>query len=498
MYQPYTKPFSHQLKTFEASKDLDNFAVFWEQGTGKSKLTIDTIGHLWTENKIDAVIIVAPNGVHRNWITDELPVHMSPEIPWEGFAYKGEASTTKWHAAALDTLVRVKGLAILAISYDSWITVAGKKAVWTMMRKRRVMCILDESHRAKTPNAVRTQSLIKGGKHAVVRRILSGTPVLQGPFDLYSQIKFLDEGFWERELDIDSFTAFKAFFGVWEKKWNPLIKRWDKKTKSWVLGGEYDSFVAYQNIPDLAEAIKKISSRVLKDDVLDLPAKLYTKRYYEMFPAQKRLYEQIDKEYMAWLESGELVTAELAIVRMIRLQQVLCGYVPVDGDKEPTELIDPTNNPRLKVLREAMEDVNGKTIIWAQYTKDIDMILEMLRADGRNPVRYDGKMNSDQRQASKDAFKKGDGTDFVANSTMAEGLTLNEAKTTLYFNNSYKYGDRLQTEDRNHRIGQTNHVTYIDFICSGTRDENAIEALVAKREVASAILGDKVKEWISI
>lgn len=489
MYQPYTKPFAHQEETWRSSRDLKAFAAFWEQGTGKSKLTIDTLGHLYTERQVNGAIIVAPNGVHRNWITDELPTHMHPDIPMEAFAFKSEASGSKWHAKKVAEVLDTPSdeLALLTISYDAWMTDAGKKAVWNMMRRRQTMCVLDESHRIKTPTAKRTRSILAGGKHAPYRRILSGTPVTQGPFDLYTQIKYLDDTFWRREADIESFTAFKTWYGVWEKKWSAHIGK---------DGGEYDALIGYQNLDELSGIIQRISSRVRKEDVLDLPPKTYTRRYYEMSPAQKRIYDTIEKEFMVWLDSGELITAPLAMVRMLRLQQVLCGYIPVDGAEEPTELIERDNNPRLKLLRDTMEDVNGKTLIWATWTRDVDMIMEMLRGIGRNPVRYDGSVSGDEREAAKRAIKGGDATDFVANSAMSEGLTLNEAKTTIYYNNSYKLIDRKQTEDRNHRIGQDEKVLYIDLICPGTRDEHAIDALIAKHDVASVILGDPMKEWL--
>jgi SNF2 family DNA or RNA helicase len=483
-YVPHTKPFDHQLTVWEASRDLEAFAVFWEQGTGKSKLTIDTIGHLYTEGKVDAVIVVAPNGVHRNWVTDELPTHMPPSIDYAAHAYKSESPMTKRQQALLDALLGHRGLMVLAISYDAWMTELGKKLVWKVMKRRKVMLVLDESHRVKTPTARRTRSILAGGKHAPFRRVLSGTPVTNGPFDIYTQVAFVDPGFWLRELNIGSFTAFKSHFGIWEKGWNNAQAR------------EYDVLVGYKNLEELAAAIKLISSRVTKDDVLDLPPKLYTKRYYEMSPAQRRVYDALESDFSAWLEGGELVTAPLAITRMLRLQQVLCGYIPVDGAEEPTELIEKDNNPRLKLLKDTMEDVSGKSIIWATWTRDIDMIMQALRDAGRNPVRYDGTVSDDDRQRAKDAFKHGDATDFVANSQMSEGLTLWEARTVIYYNNSYKLLDRQQSEDRAHRIGQLHPVTYVDLVCPGTRDEDAIAALVLKSTVAETILGDKRKDWL--
>lgn len=483
-YEPYTQPFDHQQRVWEASRDLVNFAAFWEQGTGKSKLTIDTLGHLFCSGAVDACIVVAPNGVHRNWITDELPTHLSPDLPLMAHAYSSPSASAKWHQAAVADLLTHSGLPLLAISYDAWMTERGKRAVWQMMKRRSTLLVLDESHRVKTPSARRTRSILAGGRHAAYRRILSGTPVTNGPFDVYSQVSFLDPEFWRRELDIGSFTAFKSYFGVWDRGWNAA------------QGREYDMLVGYQNLPDLAAAIKLISSRVTKEEVLDLPDKLYSRRYYDMTPAQRRVYDSVESDFMAILEDGELVTAQLAITRMLRLQQVLCGYVPVDGDDEPTQLIDPSQNPRLKLLRDTMEDVNGKTITWAIYKMDIDMIMQALRDMGRRPVRYDGSVSDADREAAKHAFKHGDATDFVANSSMSEGLTLTEANTVIYYNNSYKLLDRQQSEDRAHRIGQEHPVNYIDLVCPGTRDEAAIAALVEKSEVAATILGDRQEEWL--
>lgn len=492
MYTPHTEPFQHQADLFGSTKDRTEYALFWEQGCGKTKPTIDTIGHLWTEGEIDGAVVVAPNGVHRNWITDELPTHLPPELQerMRAHAYHPDTPGVKYRQEEVRDTIEHRDFALLAISYEAWQTDMGKKAVWKMMRKRKVLCALDESHRVKTPSAKSTRSILAGGKHAPYRRILSGTPVPNGPFDIYSQVAFLDPDFWRRELDIDTFTAFKSYFGVWD---TGMARRMVKGEMKLV---EYPILECYNNLEELYRVLKLISSRVTKDEVLDLPEKLYSKRYYEMTPAQRRIYQELEDEFMAFLDSGELVAAPLAIVRLLRMQQVLCGYIPVNAGEEPVELIDRNRNPRLKAHQEVIEDTPGKAITWAVWTRDIDMVMDSLIKQGRKPVRYDGTCSSDQLQRAKDEFKKGDATDFVANLAMSEGLTLNEAKTTIYFNNNYNLRMRLQSEDRNHRIGQDDHVTYYDLVCPGTRDENAIAALVKKLEVAQVILGDKAKNWI--
>lgn len=433
-------------------------------------------------------MVVAPNGVQRNWISDEVPTHVRPDLldRMALHSYHPNTATGKRHQKNLADFLAHPDFAMLAIGYDSWVTDRGKRAVWEMMKRRKLLLVADESHRIKTPSAKITKSVIAGAAHAPFRRILSGTPVPNGPFDVYSQIRMLDPAFWAREMDIGSFTAFKQYFGVWDKGY--------VRTKNGLQ--EYDVLDGYNNLGELYEKLKLISSRLTKDEVLDLPPKLYSKRYYEMTPSQARVYRDLENEFIAFLDSGDVVSENLVMVRLLRLQQILCGYVPVAPGAEPVELIDPKHNPRLKALTELLEDTSGKAITWAAWTRDIDLIMEALERMGRRPVRYDGRCSYDDLYKAKQEFKHGEATDFVANVAMSEGLTLNEAKITNFYNNNYNLRMRLQAEDRNHRLGQYDQVTYNDLVCAGTRDEDAIRSLVKKMEVSSTILGDRRKVWI--
>ena len=209
MTHPFkTKPFSHQREVWDQSKDLASFAVFWEQGTGKTKVTIDTLAHQYLSGLVDTLLVVAPGGVDRNWITDELPAHLPDEIAAQMMSvnFKTKKSATKWHQQELAQLVHHKGLAVLTISYDAFVSKSGKQAVWNLMRGRKVFMVLDEAHAIKTPSAQRTKAILGSGKYVSTKRILTGTPVAQGPFDIFSQMKFLDEDFWKKR-GIYTFTA---------------------------------------------------------------------------------------------------------------------------------------------------------------------------------------------------------------------------------------------------------------------------------------------------
>lgn len=483
-YEFKLPPFSHQLEEFNTNKDQPYWALFWEQGTGKSKETIDQACYNFEQGRINAIFVLAPNGVHRNWITDEIVAHIPDRIMKQTLAhfYQAPKAKTKWHQADVNRVLNHDGLAVLAMSYDAFMTKEGKKVAWEFLKSKKVFYTTDEADAFKNPNAKRTKSVVASGRYAIMKRLLTGTPVNQGPFDVYSLMKFLKEDFW-KPYGLSSFYAFKQHFGVWEKKYNSKLER------------EYDQLISYKNLDQLYEILQSASSRVLKEDVLDLPPKLYSKRYFELSREQQRVYDELKNEFMTFLDSGEFIAAPLAITRLLRLQQITSNYVPAE-DGEGMHLIS-DKNPRIDCLRELIEVTPHKTIIWARFRQDIDQIMELLTAMGRKPVRYDGQVDDVQRGKNKEAFQDGDATDFVGNPAAgATGLTLHAARTVIYYNNSFKLRDRLQSEDRAHRIGQEHPVNYVDIVAPDTVDENIVHALRNKLDIASQITGDELKEWI--
>lgn len=514
-YEMVHKPYKHQLDRFLSHRDAEVDALFWEQGLGKTKGAIDKAAWLRITQKINGLIVITTNGVHFNWIKDELPEHMPPSVSWVGHGWSSQVASTKKHNDAWRRVLEApRTLAVLAIPYDAVArTDRGKAAVIEMLRRRKCMIVIDESARIKTPNAGRTKTILPLGRKALYRMIMTGTPVANSPFDIYSQFRFLDPDFWKNVLGISTFTEFKTLFGEFETQH--------------LNGGErtYEQFVSYRNLNQLQEIIKSYSSRVTKD-VLDLPPKVYQVRYFEMVPKQRKIYEQIRDEalamvypddmaqadllnaaeYEAIMESTSVddledmvksVTAPLAIVQLLRMQQVLCGYVKTDDGVITDICAD--DNPRMNVLFEEIEtalDAGEKIIIWSRFRRDIDKI--MLRLHNRaSAVRYDGSCNDEEKEYARKAFQKGDVQVFVANPSAAgEGLTLTAATVVIYYTNSFKLTERLQSEDRAHRIGQKKTVQYIDVTCADTTDEKVIRSLRKKMDIAGLVTGDRFKEWL--
>lgn len=486
MYQPHTLPFAHQRETFERTKDEAAHALFLEQGTGKTKILIDTAGHLWHEGKIDGVVVVAPDGVHRNWIVEELPKHMAPELLERCVMHCFQTSkkATKTHQRDVQRVIAAPAdrLGIMAMSVDSVMTKEGKAALWAMLRDRRCLYIVDESSRIKNPGAKRTKRIVSSGVYAPYRRIANGTPVPNSPFDVYSQIKFLDEDYWKR-AGISTFAGFKTTFGVWVQR----------ETKG---GRTYPELSEFIHLDRMKQLVDRISTRVTKEDVLDLPPKIYSKSRFELTAGQRRVYNEIRDEFMTLLQSGELLTASLAIVRLLRLQQVACGYLPADDDQGPLVPVDRIN-PRLDLLDEIVADLPHKAIIWARFKQDIVNICERLAKAGRIAVRYDGSTSDEDRAEALERFQRGDAEFFVANPAAAgTGLTLTAAKTVIYYSNDFNLMNRLQSEDRAHRIGQDQSVHYIDIIADDTVDWRIVGALRSKQDIANMITGDSLKTWL--
>ncbi len=198
---------------------------------------------------------------------------------------------------------------------------------------------------------------------------------------------------------------------------------------------------------------------------------------------------------LALLEEGS-VTTDTILTQLLRLQQVCSGHVKMDDGVMKT-----FNSAKLPELMSVLEEVDGKVIIWANFTHDIKTIeQEISKVYGAETVAtYYGETESDDRQSIVNRFQDPDNPlkYFIGQPrTGGYGLTLTEAKTVVYYSNNFDLEIRLQSEDRAHRIGQTSKVTYIDIVADKTVDERILKALRNKINIASQVLAEDFREWI--
>jgi hypothetical protein len=525
-----TSGFQHQTD-YRQSHALDPaYALWWEMGTGKSRAALDTAMALYDAGAINAMLLLAPSLLHRNFVEREVPKHLDDGFLEDvsTFAWNTARSKTKtFQNAAADFLKPSPKFKILGLSYDGLMTEDGRALAKSFLTSTRSLYVLDESGRIKDIKADRSVRVLGSAPFAPFRRIMTGTPVSNAPWDVYTQIKFLDKDFWKPH-GLDSPEAMKAAFGEWEKtakrvppammnrnrslqvyyakenipselrtqfvdKGNGTVLQMIPKLKS-----DMDGRPRYKNLIQLRDILAPIRSRVLKSDVLDLPPKLYSRLDFDLSPAQRRCYDQLQKMGFA-LVGDRQCSASLALTVLLRLQQIACGYLVTDiedGEEDPV-VVPMVPNPRIDLLKEVIDGVNHQGIIWARFSQDITAIIEALRKAGKTCVRYDGRISEDECFANEEAFHRGDAQWFVSNQAKGgEGLTLNEAKTMIYYSNSFKLTERLQSEDRAHRFGQTSSVNVIDLFARGTMEERLINNLIGKFDVASIVVGDGLRDWI--
>ena len=478
-YKFKTKPYEHQLKALEKSWASDTYALFMEMGTGKSKVLVDNIAMLYDRGAIKGALIVAPKGVYKNWDQIEFPVHLPDHV--ENTKVLWEPTITKKKQAELDTLFDDKGdLKILIMNVEAFSTTKGLDFARSFLNifVGRALIGIDESTTIKNPTAKRTKNILKLADLAKYRRILTGSPVTKSPLDLFSQCEFLDP----YHLGHASYYSFRA-------RYANMVKR--------NFGGrQVQLVVSYRRLDELADILDKFSYRVLKEDCLDLPEKVFTKRLVELTPEQDKAYKQMKQMALAMLDNGEVMTTVNVMTQLMRLHQITCGHFKAD-DGTTTAL----KNNRIDALMQLLEETEGKVIIWANYREDIKNIVAALKkAYGEaSTVEYHGGVDATLRQDNIAQFQEKNSPTryFVGNAqTGGYGITLTSANTVVYYSNSYDLEKRLQSEDRAHRIGQTGSVTYVDLIAENTVDDKIVKSLRSKINIANEIMGEDIKEWI--
>lgn len=479
-YKFKTTPYEHQVNALDRSINRNAYAFFAEMGAGKSKMLIDTIANLHIRGEIDFALIIAPKGVYRNWTNKEIPDHFPDDVPhrvirWVSTPNKKQQAEMRSIKEAFD------GLTIFVMNVEAFSTVKGKAAGEWMSKALgpRGLVGIDESTTIKNHKAKRTKALMEIGSGFKYRRIMTGSPITKEPMDIYAQAAFLGP----RLLGYDSYYAFQGRYAITQKR---------------TMGSHsFQQIVGYRNLDELTAKIDTFSYRVLKEDCLDLPAKTYTARYITLTKEQRQMYEQLRQEGFLMMEGGDMVSTPQVITLMLRLQQVMSGHLMTDDGELLT-----FPSGRLDALKEVAAETSGKIIIFSRFRHDIKQIQEALNKEyGEGAaVTYFGDTSVEERELAVKNFQDPDSEVrfFISNKTGAYGITLTEASTVVYYSNDYDLETRIQSEDRAHRIGQKNPVTYIDLVAEGTIDEKIVANLRSKIDMSAKVLGEEAREWLTL
>lgn len=460
VYIPKVKPYAKQAECFEQNKDMPAFAIFAEQGTGKSKMALDKTGHLFVNGLITALLVITPNyGIAEQWVDEAVPMHLGSQVPWVGHVYSRRELP--------DGLYKADTLSILTINIDAVKTPTGANAVASFIRHHagRVHAVIDESDIIRHHRSGRSKTMYTLAPLVSHRMILTGTPIAKELSDEWAQFKFLDESI----IGIRYLTAFRAMYCV--------------------MGGyEFRKVVAHKNLDHFQARVRPYVFRVLKEQMLDLPPKVYNKFTFDMGDDQKRAFKELKKTFLLQLDNGTISSVANAAVLMMRLQQISCGYLPMDDGS-----VLKFGNPRLAALRDLLEVRKGKVVIWARFTRDIVNIkLEL----GEAAVTYNGQASQRDKQQAKERFINDPTVTYFIGNQAAAGRGLDGLQkvsgTAIYYSNSFNSIDRWQSEDRIHRSGSMagDSVDYFDLIAKGTPDLRILTVLRQNRSLSDLVLGD--------
>jgi SNF2 family DNA or RNA helicase len=474
-YKFKTKPYAHQITALEKSWNKETYAYFMEMGTGKTKVLIDNLAILYDKGAVNGALIVAPKGVVGTWYKQEIPTHLPNHI--KNVSILWQANITKTQQEKLNCLFETgEDLHILIMNVEALSTEKGKLFAAKFLRCHKTLMVIDESTVIKNPKAKRTKNILSLAELCKFRRIMTGSPVTKNPLDLYAQCNFLDPFL----LNFHSYFAFR--------------NRYAEMKTLHMHGRQIQIVNGFKNLSELSEKLKGFSYRVLKEDCLDLPEKIFTKRHITLTSEQSKVYKQMKEQALAVLK-GKQVTSVSALTQLMRLHQITCGHFVADDGS-----VQEIKNNRLNELMDVLDEVEGKAIIWAHYQHDIKSIVkEIEKVHGQGSVvTYYGLTPQDERQDNIKKFQDDDDTRFLVGtpSTGGYGITLTAANTVIYYSNGYDLEKRLQSEDRAHRIGQKKSVTYVDILAEDTVDEKIVKALRKKINIASEVMGEELKSWI--
>lgn len=442
-------------------------------GTGKTKVLLDTASWLFLNQEIDGLLIVSDKGSYLNWPMTEIPKHFDPSIPVRIGLWKSRGSSENDRKLAKLLIPQDDVFDIACVNVEALSLRRGYEWAKKFLECHHSMMIVDESTSIKNPKSLRSKSCHSLGLLAEYRRIATGTPVTQGPLDVFSQCQFLKPGI----LGHSSYTSFRYKYAIMRE-----VKMGTRR---------FMTVSGYCNLDELNLKLQPFTSRITKDECLDLPDKIYETQFIELSPDQLAIYRQLRDEAVVLLKSG-MLSSTSAITTIEKLHQICCGHVR-DDEGNVTDI----ENGRIASLIELTENIASKTIIWAHYQRDVELIMAALaetnRDSGLFAVHYYGKTTSDERISAVQAFMTNPKCRWFVGSpaTGGKGLTLTAAHHVIYYSCSYNLEHRLQSEDRAHRIGQTKHVTYIDLTTVGTIEQKILKALKAKKDLAHELLDAK-------
>lgn len=460
-FQFKTKPYDHQIDGLNFGLTHDRWLLGDEQGLGKTKQVIDIAVAKKLTGANRCLIICGVNGLKWNW-QNEIRTH-SNERGWilgqrkrkSGKIYVG---STKDKLEDLKNLENIKDY-FLITNVESLRDADIAATISDYCKKGIInMVAIDEIHKCKNPSSQQGKGILK--IQADIRIAMSGTPLMNTPLDLFIILRWLG-------YEKHAFYAFKNHYCI--------------------MGGYggYD-VVGYKNMPELQERVDSIMLRRLKDEVLDLPEKVYIDEFVEMTPKQEQIYKEVSATIKANIDKIKMANNPLA--ELIRMRQAT-GYTGILS----STILESAKIDRLEEIVEESIANNRKVVIFSNWTQMTDPIYNRLSKNYKGVI-ITGETDDVERQVNVNHFQNNPECKFILGTigAMGTGLTLTAGTVVVFMDEPWTMANKQQAIDRCHRIGTKSNITIYTILCKNTMDERIHEIVEKKGMIADAIIDGKV------
>lgn len=540
--------YEHQKRDRERFRHEQGANLFWQPGCGKSCGSLSMAVDRYLAHEIDVLLIIAPNRIHTQWALEQIPTwcgaSLFPDNTVIRHAKDGGLETVRYQTGMKcnvfvqhkktkkDLQFREGMLNILCTNIETFSTMSYYEKFVEYCNSHKTMIILDEATVIKNPGSKRTERLlyafndvVRRGKtvkssvpKTVMRINLTGTPVTESPFDLWSLCEFLYPNFFNC-----SFYAFKMKHGlfqvievegrlintliteeVWKQikilPYNECAALFGITLRTYDIINQQETYCGpYIGLEELKHQIDKISSFVKIEDIADMPERMYNRRNLEMSDAQQSVYKDMEKRFVAYYK-GKTVDAKAKVTVKLRLQQIASGFItsfqniPEDAtdeevlaflsDPPPREVTWFDSKPKVDQLVADLEELghNEKAVVLTHFTAEAAMLYDVLTAKGFSVNLQTGW----KKVGTIESFKEGKEKIMVANTrVVSKGFNFQANCNHLYYySNTFSLEDRQQSEARIYRLGQSKTCIYTDYVMQDTVDEDVWRRLQHKQAVS--------------
>lgn len=552
--RPDLVPFGHQQLAINRYKDMADVALFFEMGCGKSFTTLQIAQEKFRQGQIKGLLVVAPNDVHRQWF-DELVYGVNKDgdgVMWQELQIDFEAQCVGGRGGQkeLYPFERDDMFHFVSVNVDTFSQPHKWEEIVFWANSGPYMIAIDEATVIKNPSSKRSQRLLyefndikKKGKAIIssvkkcpYRAVLTGTPVTNGPMDLWAIMEFVHPNYFGR-----NYYSFKAYYGMFTKlsvdtaygtrdvdvlltehTWEEIHKCSTYQEAYILTGCSEDTYMTishqdrflgpYKHADELKKLLEPVATFMKLTDCIDMPAVQYMERKIGLSDAQKAVYNSMKKDMLAQY-GGYTATALNKLVVNLRLQQISSGFImgqkAIDDwdlsayadsldsldnkDLAPNEVVWlGESNPKLDALMRDVAECDKPLLILTRYSAEAAKIFELCEKAGYRTGMFTGW----KVVGGIDAFKNGELDILVANSSkISRGFNLQIAHTTLFYSNTFSMEIRQQAEFRTFRMGQKHPCLYIDYSASDV-DETINRALKMKKNLLDYIREKDLEEVI--